>query len=630
MNEKDIIKRLNEKTEEIGVPDSLKPDNIMDTIRNRKKEKRTTKYNSRKIYAFVSAAAVLFLVLLAAGRQGYLKIDTENTAKNVSGSGNTEYAAEGMQSADMVRTGNVDSYNDVYKVLNKAKSAYMSETAAAWGFSYEEMGNIDTAKYANALEDGAATGTAYSRTNVQTEGIDEADIVKTDGSYIYYVDSDMQCISIYSVNKENTEKLTNLYVSDIGNIRDIYIDSDMLIVEGSAYRDDKYQTVISKYDIKDRKKPEFKGSFTQEGESVQTRKTGNIIYLVTTVYCDLDNINRRKPETFIPYICGNMVPVDSIYIPDETEGTRYTVISSVDVTQDVTMLDTASILGFGGEFYMGNDSMYLYRTSYEGRTVTEIKKIDYKAGDIGAVVSGRVPGAVRDTFAINEYHGYLRIMTTSYDDNSANNVFILDGELKTVGSIEGLAKGERIYAARYMGDTAYFVTYRETDPLFSVDLSDPANPKVMGELKIPGFSEYLHYYGDGKMLGIGLNQIINKEGYTEDIVKLSMFDISDPYNVTEESVYNIDATYSQALYDYKAVMIDTDKNIFGFVTTGYDNTGCNAFYRVYTYENGSFKEVIRHKIDNADNAYGIENIRAVYIGNYVYIVGTDGINIYGI
>ena len=137
-------------------------------------------------------------------------------------------------------------------------------------------------------------------------------------------------------------------------------------------------------------------------------------------------------------------------------------------------------------------------------------------------------------------------------DDETNGLYILASNMKEVGSITGLAEGEQVYSARLLGDTGYFVTYEKTDPLFSVDLSDPKNPKIIGKLKIPGFSEYLHFYGENQLLGIGMD--VDEDGVTTDGVKLSMFDVSDPSDVKEIETYVLEGTYgTDAGYDYKAV-----------------------------------------------------------------------------
>ena len=149
---------------------------------------------------------------------------------------------------------------------------------------------------------------------------------------------------------------------------------------------------------------------------------------------------------------------------------------------------------------MSGKNIYFYEEEWDysgSGCVTTIRKVAYKDGQLKAKAQGRFDGYLKDSFCIDEYEGNLRVVTTKNDSRGAdsNSVYILDEELEQIGSIEELAKDERVYSARFMGDTGYFVTFRETDPLFSVDLTDPKKPKIVGELKIPGFSEYLHFSG---------------------------------------------------------------------------------------------------------------------------------------
>ncbi len=661
MDEKKIIEKLNECTDDVKVPDKLLPENIMNTIKETNTKKKVVPFGKTKeIAAFVSAAAVLALTFTAFsagfGKSNEVAVNTETFNQEA-----------GVESLVIAKTGNVDDYEEVYKVLEKYKTpkkswyeklfigstkdavmeeVYFETSAEAGGFTTDKMTmsamgeNVTNGTMAEPTEGGSG---GFSKTNVQTVGIDEADIIKTDGKYIYYASSELHTITIYSVDGDNTPNFASFYVEGLGSFDEIYVDGDMLIATGMSYRDDKYNVAIAKYDITDRENPKFVGVYSQEGNSIETRKVGNVVYIVTEVRSNVNSMKKDQPETYVPSICGEIIDVKDIFVEKETEGTAYTVISSVDVSGELTKIDSAAVLGFSGTFYMGNESMYLYRQRFitsgdadyvtvRNERFTEIRKIDYSAenGLIGAVTEGKVPGVVKDTFAINEYNGYLRIMTTSYqsysNSESVNNVFVLNQELSVVGSIEGLAKGERIYSARYMGDVAYFVTYRETDPLFSVDLSNPESPKIMGALKIPGFSEYLHAYGDGKLLGIGIEERDGKDGWRQDYIKLSMFDTSDPYNVTEEDKKILkDANYSLALNNYKAVMIDPEKNIFAFVTESYYGDE-KPVYRVFTYAEHGFEEIITHEIDYRD-AY---ETRSVYIGDYVYIVNCDGVTIYSL
>ena len=224
-----------------------------------------------------------------------------------------------------------------------------------------------------------------------------------------------------------------------------------------------------------------------------------------------------------------------------------------------------------------------------------------------------------DSFSIDEYKDHLRVVVT---DGDVNAVYVLNKELETVGSIDNLAKDERVYSARLMGDTGYFVTFRETDPLFSVDLSDPENPEIIGSLKIPGFSDYLHPYGGGRLLGIGMN--VDEDTMITDGVKLTMFDISDPADVKEEDTFVLKNVYSTDVsYDYKACLADAARNIIGF--SGYTDGGQEYFIFEYDSNNGFIC-----KMEEEINGSGGSGARGVYINQTLYVIEGNIIEAYSL
>ncbi len=192
--------------------------------------------------------------------------------------------------------------------------------------------------------------------------------------------------------------------------------------------------------------------------------------------------------------------------------------------------------------------------------------------------------------------------------------------MELLGKVDRLARSERIYSARFMGDKAYFVTYRETDPVFLVDLSDPSKPVVKDKLKIPGFSEYLQGYGEGLLLGIGSN--INKNGDTQ--VKLTMFDISSGTNVQEIHTKLLEKeTYSLAGKNHKAILADAGKNLIGFATESYEKNGKQKItYRLYSYdEKKGFQKLATLSPKNM----AISSARGLYIGEHLYLADGEGI-----
>lgn len=630
MDENKLIEKLRKMTDESSVPESLEPENIMDSIRNKNISpvKPFVKRRTVRITAgIVSAAAALVIAFYAFFDMGQIHKSSDTAALGIT---SMDLQENGAESYIMAQTGNVDTYDEIYEkiedTINRFEKDYQTDEIIFDAIK-KEFSNSRDVVY-EEMETAAATSTStetYSSTNVQTVGIDEADIIKTDGKYIYYANTSRHTVTIYSTDSGKTEVVCSLYIDGLGKLDEIYVDGDTLLGIGSSYRDNKYNVTLVKYDISNREKPEYIANYMQEGETIETRKIDDTVFIVTRRESTFKAIKKEEPDTYIPKVNDELIPADCIYIPGEPDNLKYIVISSVDI-RDMKKIDQAAVFGFDGTFYMGTENMYLYKTGYNTDKMTDIRKIDYhEDGNIGRVISATVPGQVKDTFAVNEYNGYLRIMTTSYKDEMSNNVFVLDSELNIVGSIEGLARNERIYSARYMGDVAYFVTYRETDPLFTVDLTDPYNPRILGELKIPGFSEYLHPYGNGLMLGIGCETVENAKRATRDMVKLSMFDISNPENVLEKDKTIVsDAFYTAAWYQYKLVMIDPDKNIFGFATE--DENGSYS-YRVFTYTENGFDEILRCEI--SDYQLYLDT-RSVYIGNYIYIVNGEGIKSYSI
>ena len=275
----------------------------------------------------------------------------------------------------------------------------------------------------------------------------------------------------------------------------------------------------------------------------------------------------------------------------------------------------------GGELYVSNENIYYYETIWQpsGSTVTAVRRVAYADGKLTGTAQGSFDGYLNDSFSIDEYNGYLRVVSTVDDTNS---VYILNEKLEKTGSIEGLAEEERIYSARFMGDIAYFVTFRETDPLFSVDLSDPENPTILGALKIPGFSEYLHFYGEGKLLGIGMD--VDEETQVTGGIKLTMFDITDPRNVIEKDTVVLEHIYHTDLFnDYKAVLIEPDQNMIGF--SGYGEGGEIYFLFEYDEMNGFIC-----RMEEEINGSGSRSARGLYIGQVLYVVQGNVIESYSL
>lgn len=675
MNEQEILTQLRKAAEEIEIPEALKPEQIEKQLQEQKAKQQQENQHlepkkSKKIIPWRrlgSMVAVLALVVCSG-----IYITVTRVDKN-SGTGQTDSIAmtdtqQTVGEAD--ETGYVDvtalgtmyhpasDYKEVYQTLlkgyqqNNQQNWIEEETSAetstaasgAMNSGSDKYDYSDGAEYGSAVVDltegSKEGGKDYSTTNLQMEGVDESDIAKIDGSYIYTVED--KYIVITDIRDGKLKEVTRFLPKDCGasdRVMEIYADGDQLILvvqcyetsleEDSAFcykMNGKSTTQIQVYSIVDRKNPEFEGRLIQDGYYNTSRKIGDVVYLFTQYNMTSDVVGYVEKEytSVIPKVNGEKVAASEIYLP-ESSGESGILVSSLDVNKPDKVLDSKLVISGYAQTYISKDALYLYEEDYDGAMITNIAKFALDEGRISGVAAAAVSGYVRDTFAINASDGYLRVLTTDYStEDEVNALYILDENMKLTGQLTGIAPGEEIYAARFMGNTGYFVTYRNTDPLFTVDLSDPAKPEIIGELKVTGFSEYLHFWDDTHLLGIGYESDENT-GNIENI-KLSMFNIENPGEVTEEAKLVLkDVDYSEALYDYKSVIISKDKNLIGLVCEDYSGSRTKQTYQIYSYENGTFKKQAEIPGINGAN---YENVRGMYSGNVFYLWINDNITSY--
>lgn len=713
MNEQEILTQLRKAAEEIEIPETLKPEQIEKQLQEQKAKQQQENQHlepkkSKKIIPWRrlgSMVAVLALVVCSG-----IYITVTRFDKN-SGTGQTDSVAmtDTQQTVgEAGETGYVDvaalgtmyhpasDYKEVYQTLLKGYQQNWIEEETSAETSYAASGAMNSGSdkyyYSDGTEYGSAVadlsegskegGKDYSTTNLQMEGVDESDIAKIDGSYIYTVED--KYIVITDIQDGKLEEVTRFLPKDCGaadRVMEIYVDGDQLILvvqgyetslgesskagsdkensdkessdeeiavsdasEDSAFcykMNGKSTTQIQVYSIVDRKNPEFEGRLIQDGYYNTSRKIGDVVYLFTqyNMTSDVTSYVEKKhgvedlkegngvsslAEAVIPKVNGEKVAASEIYLP-ESSGESGILVSSLDVNKPDKVLDSKLVISGYAQTYISKDALYLYEEDYDGAMITNIAKFALDEGRISGVAAAAVSGYVRDTFAINASDGYLRVLTTDYStEDEVNALYILDENMKLTGQLTGIAPGEEIYAARFMGNTGYFVTYRNTDPLFTVDLSDPAKPEIIGELKVTGFSEYLHFWDDTHLLGIGYESDENT-GNIENI-KLSMFNIENPGEVTEEAKLVLkDVDYSEALYDYKSVIISKDKNLIGLVCEDYSGSRTKQTYQIYSYENGTFKK--QAEIPGI-NGVNYENVRGMYSGNVFYLWINDNITSY--
>ncbi|MCL1835500.1 MAG: beta-propeller domain-containing protein [Oscillospiraceae bacterium] len=450
---------------------------------------------------------------------------------------------------------------------------------------------------------GAAGGSDHSSTNTQVEGIDEADIIKTDGKYIYLLDANRVTI----VDAEGDMKIVAVIEKNDVYPMDMYIDDGRLILIGSRWLDyaqvygeqvmrndgekssyryySNVQTVsVRVYDTSDMADIKLLRDFEIEGNMATTRKTGGYLYLLTSMYRYDYSIDLRpcvgENGEFEP------MPIEDIMIAPGQYTDGFLTLSAINLldADEAVSGETITVGGYSTTQYMSSNAMYVATSDYMYGDEISIAKFAISGGKIGYAGSGRVAGRLNNQFSLDEHRGYLRIATTHWDGVSKNDLFVLDSNMQICGSVKGFAPEERIYSVRFMGDRGYVVTFRETDPLFVFDLSDPADPKITGELKVPGFSTYLHPVSENTILGIGRDvyDIYTRDRYGVETVvgtrqggiKLSLFDVSDMGKPKEiDTLILGDEGYAEALYNHKAAMYKASEELVAFCANLYDFRG---------------------------------------------------------
>ncbi len=415
--------------------------------------------------------------------------------------------------------------------------------------------------------------TSYSTTNTQVSGVDEGDIVKNDDEYAYIASSDRRSLFIIDAYPAENARIVS-EIQTQGTIQDIYIVQDLLIVieqtyyfEG-GYQDSNYMysdnpTVFVKvFDIENREEPVLFKNATMTGHFSTSRIIDDCLYLITDHY----NYGIYEDEGQLP------LPIDCLYYMED-ENAYYSLTNFL--TMDFTDADSnPNVMGIymssASTIYVSQKNIYINHMQpqsygegwdwedYDESTV--IHRIGIQGQGLKYRARGEVPGWVLNRYSMDEHNGHFRIATTkgwswgAGEDQSRNMVSVLNMALNETGILDNIAPGEQIYSARFMGQRCYLVTFRQIDPFFVIDLHDAENPEILGELKIPGYSSYLHPYDENHIIGLG------KDGSS---VKISLFNVTDVSNPTELANIQVGNDYSNsiALNNPHAFTFDYEKNL---------------------------------------------------------------------
>ncbi len=658
------------------------------------------------------------------------------------------------------KSGNIKKFNsfeDLSLFLEDSKSRISQSSYRYSSLEKSEMPLVDFAQNQVLSEDssgvdssGMGASSDFSSTNIQVEGVDEADIVKTDGKYLYIVSN--QDVYIVDAYPAETAKVLSK-ISLEAQINNIYIKDDKLIIFGQKssfaimekmalssaiwpgpYNDSSFLKI---YDINDKSNPLEKRNLEIEGAYFNSRMIGDHLYFVVNNY-NFQNVMPRVTYqgNDLSFDCkdgSKCLNADVYYFDAEYNSFNFTSIFSINIKNDQEEFKSSFYLMPGGQnMYVSLENIYLSYTKYlneyeiesellleivydrlsekDKETIVEINKVSDKIlsieekkikirsvidiylsflspseiesldvllknkvnekypnlknelettiiyklaifnGIIEPVANGVVSGSVLNQFSMDEYQSYFRLATTKnnswsrylseVDLDSYNNVYTLDSDMQIAGRLEGLAPGERIYSVRFLSDKAYVVTFKQVDPLFAIDLKNPYEPIVLGELKIPGFSNYLHPYGENKLLGFGQNtEVLEGDRLINSGLKLSLFDTSnnEPLELDSYIIGSV-GSYSIALYDHHAFLASEDKNIIVVPATltesNSDSWGKTNFDGFLVFEIIDNKINLKGKISNDIN--NIKNFddflyysakRSLFIDNNLYSIFNKSVKI---
>ena len=502
----------------------------------------------------------------------------------------------------------------------------------------------------------------YSQTNTQVDNVDEADIVKTDGKYIYYVAQE----KVYIVNSETLKQESVITVeSEKEKIypSEIYINKNKLIVlvNGNTVKtmqfatDEAYTDRISSnlkpmaraivYDISDKENPKQVREVAIDGYYVNSRMIGDNLYFISSK--NVWYYDGIKDDDILPLARDTAVSEENQRIDctkiayfEGTKNNLFTMVAGFN-TEKNEPATTETFYGASGEVYASENNLYIASVDYsyngfiERETYkTTIYKFNFEDAKIKLQCKTEMEGNIKDQFSIDEYDGNLRVATTlESGDKTENRLYIYDKDLNEISKIDNMANGEKIYSVRFVGKVGYIVTFKQIDPLFVIDLSDPTKPEIKGELKIPGYSSYLHPYDETHIIGIGYNTDTTQyDNIQNTSMKMSMFDVSDLEAPKE--MFSVDIgnkyVYSEITSNHKALFYNKAKNLIGFPVTITDyNTTTKEEFALYTIDlEKGFVEYGKIEQNKKDWRTNIK--RGIYIGDNFYILAETKITKYNL
>lgn len=461
------------------------------------------------------------------------------------------------------------------------------------------------------LSTGTTSSKDYSTTNIQVENVDEADITKTDGNFIYSI-SDNNVVITNVQDPENIKISAKIAISN-GVPEDLILYNNKLViisaeVSSSSWNNSKNNTIVDVYNIDNKETPIKIKNYKLFEPYYTSRCIGNRLYVISSGRL------RKESDKIVSYYTEDNKQIDldlnNMYYLKDIDTDMQTIISTVDLNNPTEKISIQSYLIDISNAYVSENNIYLLNKEYDYRYdyVPPISSLFTLKGAIGPFVyeedndsysnintyiykfnitkdglvkydtKTKISGQTINQFSVDEYDGNLRV---ALYDNNGSRVLVFDNKLNKIGETSYLAPGEKMYSSRFMGNKAYLVTYRTIDPLYVIDLSDPSNPTPLGELKIPGYSTYLHPYDENHLIGIGMEtkETIRKDSFGKVIstsasivgMKMALFDVSDVYNPKQISstIIGDSRTTSAILTNHKALLFSKEKELIAIPVNNY-------------------------------------------------------------
>ena len=631
-----------------------------------------------------AAAAVACIAVFVGLRAGHSKAAAPSAVSDVRENAFSVSAEEAVtderKTADAGALKVYDTYDSIaeqlrQRVTDVRKSSLPYDTAEADGFIIEAPTAAEPDVVSESAGLASFNGITYTMdeqfdpdetiseygTNVQVQGVDEADIVKTDGQWIYCLNRSKNRLYVVSAEGASSvvtasAELSKPKANDSIEYSEMILSNDRLYVIGTQYdwstiSKHEQMTFIDVYALGDRTSLKKIDTLNQDGVYNTARLIGDTLVIVSGRTFWFAFEKNTEIDTWCPSITADgestLLEPEDIYINEDSDGSGYVMITTVDTETGARFDSHKAVFGGNDVVYCNKTHLLLAsgeweHTRSEEQTdengkhfVTDLSKgytslclFDIADGRIEPIATQKIEGTLLNQFSMDAYNDTYRMVVTrsgheetiwtdgidTYEYKSIEGcaLYVLDRGLEPIGRLENVAEGETVQSVRFMGNTAYFVTFRQVDPLFAVDLSDPTLPTILSALKIPGFSAYLHPFGEGRLIGIGYSA--DEQTGITDGVKLTLFDISDPSNVKVLQTKKVNASYTMVQYNHKAVFADTEKGVLAFPA--------DERYYVFSVGDDGLTEIGSIRMGDG---YWDETARGVAIGDYFYVVTSEAV-----